>query len=115
MTDGALVNKDLLSGIKLHGSTYSYNIRKQHDLLFVETWFVADGLTLTMIIAYLFMDTRHLFMLLFAQIVYIYVLDKKYSNVLMGLKQRGHFRSVFMSKMMEVPYLSGYKTGFLSL
>lgn len=52
----------------------------------METWFVADGLTLTMIIAYLFMGTRNLFMLLFAQIVNIYVLDKKYSNVFLGLK-----------------------------
>ena len=45
MTDvtviGAMVNKNLLSRIKLCGSTFSYQIRKLHDLYFKENGFAA--------------------------------------------------------------------------
>ena len=47
MTDvtiiGALVNKNFLSRVKLYDSTFSYHIREQHDLQFMETGFAADG------------------------------------------------------------------------
>ena len=47
MTDvtvtGAMVNKNLLSRIKLYGSTFSYQIRKLHDLYYKENGFAAGG------------------------------------------------------------------------